>query len=163
MTNNPEDAVTIIVDDLQGPEIAALLRAHLAFTTAHSPMESMHALNIDSLRQDDITFWTAWQARTLVGCIALSDLGDGHGEIKSMHTAEAARGKGVAQKLVAHLIEAAEMQSYHRLSLETRTPQAFKPARALYERFGFEECPPFAAYVVDPYSVFMTKVILRGE
>ncbi len=111
------------------------------------------------LRQDDITFWTAWHAQILVGCIALKDLGDGHGEIKSMHIAEAARGKGVAQKLVALLIEAAKARSYHRLSLETGTLPAFKPARALYERLGFEECPPFATYVVDPYSVFMTKGI----
>jgi len=34
--------------------------------------------------------------------------------------------------------------------------EAFAPARLLYEEFGFAYCGPFADYVQDPNSVFMT-------
>ncbi|MCY8140428.1 GNAT family N-acetyltransferase, partial [Bacillus inaquosorum] len=44
-----------------------------------------------------------------------------------------------------------------RLSLETGSMASFEPARKLYEGFGFQYCEPFADYVEDPNSVFMTK------
>jgi putative acetyltransferase len=46
---------------------------------------------------------------------------------------------------------------YHRMSLETGAMPFFAPARALYARHGFVECPPFADYREDPNSVFMTR------
>lgn len=143
-------------DDLQGPEIADLLRLHLEDAAKHSPPESVHALNLDALRAPEITFWTAWDGPTLLGCGALKELDPKHGEIKSMHTAECHRGRGVAAGLLGHIIQEARGRSYQRLSLETGSPDAYTPARALYARFGFETCAPFADYVVDPYSVFMT-------
>lgn len=143
-------------DDLSGPEIAALLRAHLAHSAAHSPPESVHALDLERLRAPDITFWSAWLDGQLAGCAALKELGPGHGEIKSMHTAEAHRGKGIAARLLAHILEESRVRSYQRLSLETGSMDAFAPARALYTRFGFRFCPPFPPYQEDPHSVFMT-------
>jgi putative acetyltransferase len=83
-------------DNLQGPEIARLLRAHLENAAKHSPPESIHALNLDALRAPEITFWTAWEGRDLMGCGALKELDTNHGEIKSMHTAERHRRRGVA-------------------------------------------------------------------
>ncbi len=149
----------IIVDDLRGPEIAALLEAHLDLMRSQSPPESVHALDLDSLRQPEITFWTAWEAGELLGCGALKKLKDGEGEIKSMHTAKAARGKGIAAKLLTHLEQHAREDGLTRLSLETGSQDGFAPARALYSKFGYAACPPFGDYAEDPNSTFMTKVL----
>ena len=149
-------SILIREDDLAGPEIAALLRVHLEHAAEHSPPESIHALDLERLRVPEITFWSAWLDGELAGCAALKELEPGHGEIKSMHTAGAHRGKGVAARLLVHLLEAARVRSYRRLSLETGSMEGFAPARALYTRFGFRACPPFPPYREDPHSVFMT-------
>jgi putative acetyltransferase len=147
----------IRVDDLAGPEIRALLEEHLADMHAISPPGSVHALDLDGLRRPDITFWTAWSGAALLGCGALKELSPDHGEIKSMRTARAHRRSGVARTMLAHIVAEARRRGYERLSLETGSVAAFAPARALYERFGFGYCGPFAGYVDDPNSVFMTR------
>ena len=148
----------IIVDDLRGPEIAALLEAHLDLMRSQSPPESVHALDLESLRLPEITFWTAWDDGELLGCGALKQLPQpGEGEIKSMHTAKAARGRGIAAKLLTHLEGHAREIGLTRLNLETGSQDSFAPARNLYAKFGYEVCPPFGDYVEDPNSTFMTK------
>jgi putative acetyltransferase len=146
----------IRVDDLRGPEIAALLQVHLEHCRTWSPPESVHALDLNALRSPEVTFWTAWDGVDLLGCGALKQLDPCHGEIKSMHTAARHRGRGVAAGLVAHMVAEARSRSYQRLSLETGAMDAFAPARALYARFGFIGCGPFGDYRLDPHSVFMT-------
>ena len=147
----------IRLDDLSGPEIRALLEEHLRHMHDVSPPESVHALDIDKLRQRDVTFWTVWSGAELLGCGALRELTPRHGEIKSMRTSLAHRRRGVARAVLDHMIEEARKRAYHRLSLETGSMQAFEPAQKLYESFGFTYCPPFAEYAPDPHSVFMTK------
>lgn len=147
----------IRVDDLAGPEIRALLEEHLADMRAISPPESVHALDLDGLRRPEITFWTAWSGNALLGCGALKELSPDHGEVKSMRTARAHRRGGVARAMLAHIVAEARRRGYERLSLETGSMAEFAPARALYERFGFGYCGPFAGYVDDPNSVFMTR------
>ena len=150
----------IAVDDLRGGDIAALLQAHLDEMFLHSPAESVHALDLDTLRRPEITFWTVRDdAGALMGCGALRQLDPTHAEIKSMRTARAHLRKGVAAHLLAHLLEVAGQRGYRRLSLETGSPDAFAPARALYARFGFVPCGPFEGYAEDPYSVFMTLAL----
>lgn len=148
----------IVVDDLRGPEIAALLEAHLDLMRSQSPPESVHALDLESLRVPEITFWTAWDEGELLGCGALKQLPQyGEGEIKSMHTAKAARGRGIAAKLLTHLEDHAKELGLSRLNLETGSQDGFAPARNLYAKFGYQECPPFGDYGEDPNSTFMTK------
>jgi len=143
-------------DNLQGTQIAHLLREHVRSALKHSPPESTHALDLEELRSPDITFWTVWQGQELLGCGALKELDANHGEIKSMRTVPKYRGKGVASRMLVYIIKEAERRSYRRLSLETGSMEAFAPARALYMRFGFEYQGPFADYKEDPFSVFMT-------
>ncbi|GLH74861.1 putative N-acetyltransferase YsnE [Geothrix limicola] len=150
-------------DDLSGPEIHALLAEHLEDMHRISPPESVHALDLGALRKPDITFWTAWSGGDLLGCGALKELDPTHGEIKSMRTASSQRRKGVAQAMLEHILREAEVRGYTRLSLETGAQPAFEPARRLYERFGFQRCPPFADYREDPNSVFMTRRLPREE
>lgn len=144
-------------DDLTGAQVIQLLSEHLRDVARHSPPESVHALDLDGLHQPGITFWSVWEGDELMGCGALRQLDDKHGEIKSMRTSSAHLRKGVAAQLLQHIIEEACRRSYRRLSLETGSAQAFAPARRLYARFGFEPCGPFADYVEDPCSVFMTR------
>jgi putative acetyltransferase len=149
----------IRVDDLSGPEIIRLLQEHLRGVALHSPPESVHALGLEALRNPDITFWSAWQDSELMGCGAIKELDSRHGEIKSMRTASSHLRKGVAATLMHHILEEAERRSYERLSLETGSMDAFAPARSLYASFGFKPCGPFANYIDDPYSVFMTREV----
>ncbi len=144
-------------DDLTGAEIAGLLQEHLRSMYLHSPPESVHALDLDALRQPGITMWTAWQGAELLGCGALKELDPRHGEIKSMRTAAAHLRKGVARALLRHILEEARRRAYRRLSLETGSMAAFAPARRLYASFGFGYCAPFGDYVEDPNSVFMAR------
>ena len=147
----------IRVDDLRGPEVIGLLKEHLHSMTLHSPPESIHALDLPALRQPDITFWTVWQDSEVMGCGAIKELDSRHGEIKSMRTASPHLRKGVAARLMRHILDEAGRRAYDRLSLETGSMEAFAPARKLYARFGFTPCGPFASYVEDPNSVFMTR------
>lgn len=149
----------IRVDNLTGAEIADLLLEHLRWTEKTSPPESRHALDIDGLRRPDVTVWSAWEGTRLAGCAALKELDVLHGEIKSMRTAAAFLRQGVAASLLENLIQEAKARNYRRLSLETGSMEHFDAARRLYSKFGFELCPPFADYVEDPNSVFMTKTL----
>jgi len=150
------DPFSIKVDDLNGPEVAELLADHLREMHVHSPPESVHALDLDALRRPEITFWSIWSGEELVGCGALKELEPDHGEIKSMRTVPAYRGKGAAKLMLRYILDEARRRNYHRLSLETGSMDAFEPARQLYASHGFEYCEPFADYILDPHSVFMT-------
>lgn len=146
----------IEVDDLSLPAIQALLNEHLQSMYSLSPPESVHALDLEKLRKPGITFWSAWDGSLLIGCGALKELDPKHGEIKSMRTPVALRRKGAGRAILAHIVEVARSRSYERLSLETGSHEAFRPAQKLYESFGFTYCGPFGDYAEDPNSVFMT-------
>ena len=146
----------IEIDDLQHPAVHALLSEHLQNMYELSPPESVHALNLEKLRGPGITFWTAWENDLLLGFGALKQIDQKHGEIKSMRTPLEHRRKGAGRAILALIIEVAKGRSYERLSLETGTAEAFKPAQKLYESFGFKYCGPFGDYTEDPNSVFMT-------
>lgn len=149
----------IRIDDLSGPAVVRLLQEHRDEMFLHSPPGSVHALDLEALRHPSMTVWAVWKGEELMGCGALKALDGTHGEVKSMRTAARFQRNGVATALMRHILREARARGYRRLSLETGTPDAFAPARALYERFGFEECGPFGDYAEDPYSVFMTLAL----
>ncbi|GAA4761770.1 GNAT family N-acetyltransferase [Novosphingobium ginsenosidimutans] len=149
----------IIADDLTGPEIAALLRLHLDEMHQWSPPESVHAMPIERLRQPDVTFFSAWDGERLAACGAIKHLADDHGEVKSMRADPDYRGKGAGKAILLRLLDEAAKRGYRRVSLETGRPEPFLPARRLYESHGFTECPPFADYTEDPFSICMTKTL----
>ncbi|WP_327100184.1 GNAT family N-acetyltransferase [Nocardia vinacea] len=155
----PAAVLRIVVDDVSGPEVAALLTQHLAEMYDNSPEDSVHALDLDALRGPNVTFWSAWEDDELAGCGALKQLAPTHGEIKSMRTATDRTGRGIASALLHHVIAEARARNYQRLSLETGASDYFAPALRLYARHGFEICAPFADYVEDPHSVFMTRTL----
>ncbi|MFL5575666.1 MAG: GNAT family N-acetyltransferase [Gemmatimonadaceae bacterium] len=152
----------VVEGGLDDPRVVELLHTHLLSARAETAPGSAHAIDLAGLRAPEVTFWSAWvgDAReTLVGVGALRRLSAEHGEVKSMHTAEAMRGRGVGSALLRHIIASARTRGMSRLSLETGSWPYFAPARALYARHGFVECPPFGDYRPDPNSVFMTLAL----
>ncbi len=153
----------IVEDDLSGEAIAALLEEHLDDMARHSPPESVHALDLDGLKAPDVTVYTAWEGGELLGCGALQTLGGGAGEIKSMRTSGRHLRRGVGAGLLEHIRAQARRRGLRRLYLETGSMAHFAPARALYQRYGFEFCEPFGDYVADPHSVFMTRALVEAK
>lgn len=153
----------IRLDDLSDPRIEAFMQEHLQDMYAVSPPESVHALDMDQLRQPDIAFWSAWlpgaDGSTLVGTGALKRLDAEHAELKSMRTSARHRGQGIARQVLAHLLQEARTRGFCRVSLETGPQPFFEPARQLYFQHDFVECGPFADYGPDPYSFFMTRPV----
>jgi len=156
------DALAIVAGDLTDARIVALLHHHVTTALAQGPRDSCHALDVSALQRPEIAFWAVWEGEVLLGVCALLDLGEGHGEVKSMHTSQAARRRGVGGAMVRHIIATARQRGFRRLSLETGAADYFMPARALYARHDFVECEPFGDYRPDPHSVFMT-LDLAGE
>jgi putative acetyltransferase len=146
----------IIDGDFSDARVLDLLRIHLANSRANTAPGSAHALDLSGLQAPGISFWTIWDDDALLGCGALKRLAADDGEVKSMHTAQAVRRKGVGSAMLRHIIGSARARGMSRLSLETGSWDYFQPARALYARHGFVECGPFADYVLDPNSIFMT-------
>lgn len=152
----------IVEGGLDDPRVLALLHTHRTRARAETAPDSSHALDVSGLLAPDVTFWSVWEGDVVVGIGALRRLSDDHGELKSMHTAEAARGRGVGSALLRHIITAALARGMARLSLETGSWPYFDPARELYTRHGFVECAPFGEYRPDPNSTFMTLALGRG-
>jgi putative acetyltransferase len=151
--------VKIVVDDLSGPEIVDFLIEHDQEMQSITPLESSHALDLDGLRNPEITFWSVVDGDTLAGCGAIKRLDAGHAEVKSMRTKLTLKRSGIASLLLEHIVTEAKCMGFTRLSLETGATEFFRPARKLYEKFGFHYCEPFADYQPDPYSAFMTRVL----
>lgn len=153
----PDAGFQIRTGDLTDPRIVALLGVHLDGARANSPPGSVHALDLSGLQGPGLSFWAMWDGEDVVGLGALKMLDADHGELKSMHTATAVRGRGAGTQMLRHIIAEARARGLKRLSLETGTPEYFHPAHVLYRRHGFVDCPPFGSYVADGFSLCMTR------
>lgn len=151
----------ITAGDLDDPKTRALIERHVARARAETGRGSDHALGAEELRSPAISLWTIRDGDEPIGIGALQEIAPGHGEIKSMHTVEGERRRGVAAAILAHIVAEAKRRGYARLSLETGSWDYFDPARAFYREHGFEECEPFGDYILDPNSVFMTMNLAR--
>ncbi|HEY9244130.1 MAG TPA: GNAT family N-acetyltransferase [Streptosporangiaceae bacterium] len=149
----------ITVDDPRAADVQALLQRHLTFAHAHTPAEHAYALDVSALLGPAITFCSYRGGGELLAVGALHQLDAAHGELKSMHTAEAARGRGIGRAMAVHLIGLARDRGLRRVSLETGTMAAFAPARALYASLGFTPCGPFGGYQPSPDNTFMTLLL----
>ena len=148
--------IIIQADDPRAADVMELLAVHLAFAREVTPPEDVHALDVDGLDTADVSLFSARRAGELLAVGALRHLDANHAEIKSMHTAAAARGQGAGRMMLDHLVAVARQRSYPRLSLETGTMDGFAAARSLYAGYGFEVCEPFGQYHLKAGSVCMT-------
>jgi putative acetyltransferase len=147
---------TISQADPRDRDVNELLQRHWRFTAEVTPPEHVYALDLDGLLDPAVTLFALRDKDGLLGIGALKTLDSSHVEIKSMHTAAVARRKGVGRALLGHLLEVARSRGAERASLETGKQQAFQPAISLYADAGFTLCGPFADYVANSNSVFMT-------
>ena len=150
------DGGTIAVDDPRAADIRDLLARHLAFANANSAPQDVHALDIGGLLAPEVTFVSYRRGDQLLGVGALKQLDDRHAEVKSMHTAELARGQGVGRAVLDRLLAIARDRGLRRVSLETGAHPPFAPARRLYRSVGFVPCGPFGEYQPGPHTTFMT-------
>jgi putative acetyltransferase len=150
------DEGEIAIDDPRADDVRHLLARHLAFADSTSPPEDVHALDVDGLLDPAVTLFSFRLGGELLGVGALKELDERHAELKSMHTAERARRRGIGRAMLDHLIGVAHDRGFVRVSIETGSMEAFAPARSLYAGAGFEECGPFGDYRPSPNSSFMT-------
>jgi putative acetyltransferase len=146
----------ITSDDPRASDVRGLLVRHLAFARSQSPPEDAHALDIDGLLDPSVAFFSLRVDGELLALRALKKLDEDHAEVKSMHTAKAARGRGIGRAMLDHLLSVARDRGFRRVSLETGAMKAFGPARSLYASAGFRPCEPFGEYVPSPNSIYMT-------
>jgi putative acetyltransferase len=149
-------------DDPRTPDVQALLARHLEFALGQTPPEHSFALDPDGLLNPAITLFSYRACGSVLGIGAIKRLGPDHAEIKSMHTAEAARGRGIGRAMLTHLLGVARARGFRRVSLETGTTAAFSPARGLYQNAGFVPCGPFASYQPSEDNLFMTLELDAG-
>jgi putative acetyltransferase len=149
----------IAADDPQASDVRELLRQHLEFANQTTPREDVHALDAESLADPAVTFFSYRRDGELLAVGALKQLDGQRAEVKSMHTAAAARGLGIGRAMVGHLIAVARDRGCTRVSLETGSGAAFAPARSLYARAGFTPSGPFGDYPPGRGNTFMTLVL----
>ena len=152
-------SLRFVLDDLSGAPTRALIARHLSGMHANSPPESVHAFDVDRLRQPGVTFWSVWVGKEIAGCGALKVLDSDRGELKSMRVADAYLGQGIGRAMLQHLTAEAHARGLRSLWIETGSAPAFVPALRLYESAGFLRCGPFGDYREDPFSIFMTREI----
>ena len=144
-------------------EVAQILEIHHNFCTSTTPADCCHVMNVSQLISPQIEVFAARLDGKYVGVGALRVLNETHGELKSMHTLEKARGQGVGRALVEHISNHAKTKGITRLSLETGTNDAFRAARELYFSMGFEICEPFGDYSLSENNLYMTKVLSTSK
>jgi putative acetyltransferase len=148
--------VRIVEGGLDDPRVQAVVALHQRLAREATAEGFAFALDLSGLRVPGIRFFSAWDGEELLGVGALKRLAPDHGEVKSMHTAQAARRRGVGAALLRHIIDQARAAGMARVSLETGTSAYFQAAVALYLAQGFVPCGPFGDYAASSENRFLT-------
>ncbi len=138
-------------------DLRPIIQAHLAHSWEATPQTSNHTMDVDALQGPDIRFCALYEDGQPLGCGALKALPDGTAEVKSVHVIAAARGRGLARVIMAHLADLAQAEGISALVLETGAEHLseYEAARKLYEALGYSYCGPIYGYAPDPNSAFM--------
>ncbi|MDY8109782.1 GNAT family N-acetyltransferase [Fulvimarina sp. 2208YS6-2-32] len=83
----------------------------------------------------------------------------GTGEVKRMYTDPALRRRGLARKILKAIIDSAMARGMTRLVIETGAQEEYRPARILYESFGFTPCDTVLDYAVTDHSRYYEKTL----
>ena len=104
-------------------------------------------------------FLVAYDGSAAAGCGGWRAHGS-DAEIKRMYVTPAARGRGLARRLLAELERTARAAGHHRVILETGSQQP--EAVTLYRSAGYAGIPAYGYYACSPHSMHFGKV-LRGR
>ena len=140
--------------DPRDPAATRLLDASHALMQSLYCAEACHVLSIDALCVPEVRFFVAKFNGETVGCCALA-IKDGYGEVKSMYVDKAARGAGVADRLLETVVGEAQLLKLPMLRLETG--EKLTAALRLYQRAGFNRRGAYGDYDEDPSCLFMEK------
>jgi putative acetyltransferase len=151
------DVLSIKQENPAQSDVAELLRHGEAFSASLYPPESSHHLPLDALRRPEARFFVARDTKGTALATGALVLHDGWAEIKRMWVEEAARGRGIARRVLNVLIGQAASAGIEILRLETGVSS--HAALALYEKTGFKRRAPFGDYRPDPLSVFMERPV----
>ncbi len=155
------DELDIVIADPRIDDVRELIEHHLKFGRLHSPLQDVHALEVDDLLDPALTLFSIRRRGELIAIGALKRLDDQHAELKTMHTVEHVRGQGIGRVMLDYLLAVARERGFERVSLETGSMEAFAPARSLYVSAGFASCEPFGDYHRSPNTTYMTIRISR--
>lgn len=139
--------------DPQGRDALALLHEAALDARALYPelFDGVPANATNSPLEDGGVYLVAYVDGVPLACGALRPLSLTVAEVRRMYVHREHRRKGLARKVLTHLVQEARRMGYSQLVLETGYKQA--PAMRLYEASGFARIAPFGAYANDPTSV----------
>lgn len=155
------DALSVVEVAPSDARLAPLIAAHIDHSARYSPDTSCHTMTAAELvAEPGLRMWLATLNGVPVGCGALKTIPAG-AEVKAVHVAAAARGRGIALALMRAVITAARGAGHRALLLETGSDRldGYDAARALYKRLGFTDRGPFTGYDADPASAYMTLAL----
>jgi putative acetyltransferase len=139
------------------PDVHALIAELDSYLYSLYPAENVYALDVASLLHPNVLFAVVRDGSgEALGCGAVVVTPE-YGELKRMYVRPAARGQGLARRLIAALEEKASARGCSAFMLETGP--TMPEALALYERMGYKYRGAFGDYPDDPLSVFMQKVV----
>jgi GNAT superfamily N-acetyltransferase len=120
--------------------------------------EQRHGLSVDRIFQPDVLFFIARLDGKAAGCGGVA-FADELAEVKRIYVRPEARGKKVAQAILAHLEEQSRARGMTRLVLETGDAQ--HAALRFYEREGFIRCAAFGEYALMPQPAIQRSVFFE--
>jgi putative acetyltransferase len=149
------DDIAIQPADPREPEVQRLVEELDRYQMALYPAESNHLLDIETLAQPQMRFFSVAVDGKIVGCGGIW-LHEDYAEVKRVFVHPDARGLGLARKIMARLEEEARLAGKTVARLETGVWQP--EALGLYKALGYADRGPFGDYPTDdPLSVFMEK------
>jgi putative acetyltransferase len=154
------EAQSILIERATTPtaEVRALIGELDAELSRHYPPEQRHGLRLDAIFQPHLRFFVAWWNGIASGCGGVALFAD-FAEVKRMYVREAARGRGVADAILARLVAEASDAGLNLLRLETGARQ--QAAIRFYQRTGFTPCPAFEPYSSMPPGDIAASVFLE--
>jgi putative acetyltransferase len=130
------------------------LESHLA---PFYPATSRHGYSVEKLIEQSVAFFITRQEGIPAGCGGVQFFGKEYGELKRMFVRQQFRGQGLGKLMLEHLENYTLQYNIPLLRLETGIHQ--KEAISLYQRMGYQSCPPFGEYTVSSLNVFFEKKI----
>ncbi len=151
---------TIIVEEVRSAtaDVRVLIGELDRTMAAEYGPEQRHGLSLDAIFQPPVHFFLARLGGAAVGCGGVA-LFEGFAEVKRMYVRESARGRGVAQAVLARIETEARNHGVDVLRLETGDRQS--AAMRLYERAGFHRCEAFGAYAAMLPEAVATSVFFE--
>jgi GNAT superfamily N-acetyltransferase len=152
-----QDPITLRLTDPDAPAALTCLAAYSRFLAATIPAEGPAPIPLPladaaAYRTPQGAVLVAFQAETPVACVCLRTLSPGLGEVKRLYVAPAARGQGLARRLMQAIETQARALGLTRLNLDTNA--ALTPAIALYRASGWLDTAPYTGF---PATHWFTK------